>query len=138
MTSFVADNSVIVAWALDEGSDYADRVLERVRVHRPIVPSVWPLEFANVLAVAERKDRLSGPDPARARDLVLSLGITVVPEPPGRVSSEVLALAREEGISSYDASYLDLAIREGLPLATLDARLRAASLRKGVLRFAGE
>lgn len=135
MARFVVDNSVVVAWGLVEGNDYADAILDRIADLEPIVPAVWPLEFANVLAVAERRGRLRPGEVTRLRDLVLSLGITVVPESPTRVMTDVLALARAEGLSSYDASYLDLAIREGIALATLDDSLRAATGRRGVLAF---
>lgn len=62
----------------------------------------------------------------------MRLPIQVVQETPGRVLGEILALARDTGLSSYDASYLDLAMREGLPLATLDKAMKKAAKRSHV------
>lgn len=129
---FVLDNSVLVAWAFDEQSSYADAVGKSLAEKRAIVPALWPLEFGNTLLVAERRRRLTEAEAARIRDHVLSLGIEVVPDQPPRVLTEVLALARYHGLTVYDASYLDLAVREGVPLATLDERLAEAARRAGV------
>ncbi|MCB9538576.1 MAG: type II toxin-antitoxin system VapC family toxin [Myxococcales bacterium] len=132
---FVLDNSVLVAWLLDESAQYADAVGARLAADQAAAPSIWPLEFANVLAVAERRGRLDAAEVVRVRDLVRALPIRVVPDPPTRVLTDVLALAREHQLSVYDASYLDLALRESLPLATLDAALAAAARRMSVPRF---
>ncbi len=129
---FVLDNSVLVAWAFDEKSNYADAVGGDLAEKQAIVPAVWPLEFGNTLLVAERRRRLTEAEAARIRDNVLCLGIQVVPDHPPHVLTEVLALARQHGLTVYDASYLDLAMREGLPLATLDERLAEAARRCGV------
>ncbi|GMU41978.1 MAG: hypothetical protein AMXMBFR23_28440 [Chloroflexota bacterium] len=129
---FVLDSSVLVAWALDEQSDQADAVCGSLASTRALVPSVWPLEFANALLVGERRGRLSEAEVTRIRDHVLCLPIEVVADHAPRITTEVLALARQHGLSVYDASYLDLAMREGLPLATLDQRLVEAARRCGV------
>ncbi len=127
---FVLDNSIVMSWCFqDEASTYADAVLDALEGSHAIVPSVWPLEVANVLLVAERKRRLSRADTARFILLVRSLPLGVEDETPDRIMGEILALARESGLSSYDASYLDLAIRKGLPIATLDKGLRKAARR---------
>ena len=128
--NFVIDNSVVMAWCFeDETSRYADTVLDKLEVSTAIVPSIWPLEVGNVLLVAERKKRLSEADSARFIALLTELPITIEQEPPGRMLKEILALAREYQLSSYDASYLDLAMRKGLPIATLDNGLVAAAER---------
>ena len=128
--NFVIDNSVVMAWCFeDETSRYADTVLDKLEVSTAIVPSIWPLEVGNVLLVAERKKRLSEADSARFIALLTELPITIEQEPPGRMLKEILALAREHQLSSYDASYLDLAMRKGLPIATLDNGLVAAAER---------
>ena len=97
-----------------------------------VVPSIWPLEVGNVLLVAERKKRLSQADSIRFIALLTELPITIEQEPPERMLKEILALAREHQLSSYDASYLDLAMRKGLPIATLDNGLIAAAKRSQV------
>ncbi len=119
-----------MAWCFeDETSRYADTILDKLEVSTAIVPSIWPLEVGNVLLVAERKKRLSESDSARFIALLTELPITIEQEPPGRMLKEILALAREHQLSSYDASYLDLAMRKGLPIATLDNGLVAAAKR---------
>jgi predicted nucleic acid-binding protein len=130
---FVLDNSIVMSWCFqDEASRYADAALDALETSEAIVPSVWPLEVANVLLVAERKRRLSRADTTRFVSLVRSLPILVEDETPDRILGEILALAREYGLSSYDASYLDLAVRTSLPMATLDQHLRKAARRCGV------
>lgn len=130
---FVLDNSIVMSWCFqDEASDYADAALDSLEASEAIVPSVWPLEVANVLLVAERKRRLSRADTARFVSLVRSLPILVEDETPDRILGEIPALARDYGLSSYEASYLDLSIRASLPLATLDRDLRRAARRCGV------
>lgn len=129
---FVLDHSVAVAWVLGEEPTGADAVMGFLEEGEARVPAVWPMEFANALLVAERRGRLSMADAARIAELILALPISVLVETPLRIVSTVLALAREQGLSVYDATYLDLAMREGLPLATLDRRLADAARRCGV------
>ena len=125
---FVVDNSVVMTWCFkDETNQYADAVLDSLETAKAFVPSVWPLEVGNVLLVAEHKDRLSEADSTRFIALLTELPIIVEQEQPERVIMEILALAREHKLSSYDASYLDLAMRKGLPIATLDNNLIAAA-----------
>jgi len=128
----VVDNSVVVAWGLDEGSDYADGIMDKLVDCEALVPGIWPLEFANVLLVAGRRKRITEADATRLRELVMALPITVVPDRVSHIMTETLQLARHHGLSVYDASYLDLALREGASLATLDGRLQAASRRCSV------
>jgi len=130
---FVVDNSVVMSWCFeDESQNYSDKILDALGEHGALVPGIWPLEVANVLLVAQRKKRLGKADAARFITLVRSLPIQVVQETPGRVLGEILALAHDTGLSSYDASYLDLAMREGLPLATLDKAMKKAAKRSHV------
>ena len=132
----VLDNSVVMAWCFrDVGDGYADAVLGSLAESEALVPGIWPLEVANVLVAAERRRRLTETDSARFLALLADLPIRVIQEPPQRVTGEILALARETGLSSYDASYLDLAMREEAPLATLDDGLRKAAGRVGVQLF---
>lgn len=130
---FVIDNSVVMAWCFeDEASLYADAVLDSLELSTAIVPSIWPLEVGNVLLVAERNRRLSEADSMRFIALLSELPISVEQEPPERMLKEIFALAREYRLSSYDASYLDLAMRKGLSLATLDDGLTAAAEKSRV------
>jgi predicted nucleic acid-binding protein len=128
--AFVLDNSVVMRWCFDDGDvDYADAVLDRLGSAEAIVPGLWALEVANGLAVAERRKLLTPARSARFLELVGGLRIRVVHESAPRVLGEVLALARSHQLSAYDAAYLDLAMREGVPLATLDGPVREAAKR---------
>jgi predicted nucleic acid-binding protein len=125
---FVIDNSVVLMWCFKvETNQYADAILDSLEVSTAVVPSFCPLELANALLVAERRKRLSKADSARFITLLAELPIMIEQEPPERMLKDILTLAREHQLSSYDASYLDLAMRKGLPIATLDNGLIAAA-----------
>jgi predicted nucleic acid-binding protein len=130
---FVIDASVVMAWCFeDEANPYADEVLESFTRATALAPIIWPLEVSNVLVVAERRGRITAADAVRFLNLLRQLPIIVVEEAATRIFGEILALARQQGLSVYDAAYLDLAMRSGLPLATQDAVLREAAARCGV------
>ncbi len=125
-----------MSWCFEDEADaYADRVLAATERARILVPSIWPLEVANVLAVAERRKRLTPADSARFLGLLGALRIAIDESPFERATTEVLSLAREYALSSYDAAYLELAMRSGAPLATRDRKLMAACRRSGVARL---
>jgi len=133
---FVIDNSVVMAWCFaDEESDYADFVLDSLEVNEAIVPAIWPLEVGNVLVVGERRQRLSEADSTRFLSLLYNLPISVDQETPDRMMKEIVALARRHQLSTYDASYLDLAMRRDLPLATRDTALRKAAEQSQVMIY---
>jgi predicted nucleic acid-binding protein len=133
MQDFVIDNSVVMSWCFkDETSKYTDAMLDYLEQATAYVPAIWPLEVSNVLLIAERRKRLSQSDSSRFISLLLELPIIVEPESPERMLSTILALAREYKLSSYDASYLDLAMRKGLPIATTDKNIIAAAKRSRV------
>jgi len=124
---FVVDNSVVMSWYFkDETNKYADTVLDKLTEATAVVPSIWLLEVVNVLIVAERQRRLSESDSTRFLTLLSQLPIVVEYERP-EMMKELLALARAYNLSSYDASYLYLAMRKGLPIATLDNKLIEAA-----------
>ena len=131
--SFVIDNSVVMSWCFkDEISQYADGVLDLLQESTAFVPSIWPLEVVNVLIVAERKRRLRQADSIRFMTLLSQLPIIVEYERTGTIMNDLLVLARANNLSSYDASYLDLSMRRGLPLATMDTRLIKAAKKSNV------
>lgn len=134
MTRFALDCSLTMAWCFeDEATPYSESVLEALAEGKAVVPPIWSLEVANVLMVGERKKRLVPAQSLRFVELLQSLPITL--DADIRPLGELLGLAREQGLSSYDASYLDLAVRTGLPLASLDGDLLEAADRYGVARF---
>jgi predicted nucleic acid-binding protein len=131
--NFVLDASVALAWAFeDERNRAALEVLERLRSDEAVVASLWPLEVTNGLLAAERRGRITAADARRFVQLVRSLPIVVDPVARVRVFEATTALARKHGLTSYDAAYLELAARLGVPLLTLDGDLRAAAEAEGV------
>jgi predicted nucleic acid-binding protein len=130
---FVIDASVALSWCFDdEKSKHGDAVLDLLAETSALAPPIWPLEVVNVLLVAERKRRITRAASERFLTILRSLPIAVAPQPVDGVFGGTFGLARAAGLSSYDASYLLLASREGLPLATLDRSLRRAAKRVGV------
>lgn len=133
MNRFVLDNSVVMAWYFeDEANAYTTAVLESLAEGEALVPAIWPLEVANVLLVGERRGRSTEARTSRFIALLEALPIRVDAATPQRALSSILTLAREQRLSAYDAAYLDLAMREGLPLATQDQALRRAAEACGV------
>jgi predicted nucleic acid-binding protein len=131
--SFVLDCTVTMAWAFEDLSDaWSDALLERLGTSGAVVPTVWCVEVADALLEAEGLDRLRPADSARFLRLLHSLPIVVDRETPARAHAEGLACARKHDLSSASAAYLELAMREGLPLATRDAELRRAAGAAGV------
>lgn len=130
---FVVDNSVVMSWCFnDETNRYADAVLDKLSESEAIVPSVWPLEVVNVLLVAERRKRLKQVDSIRFITLLSQLPIAVEHEAPAQMMKDLLASGRAGNLSSYDASYLDLAMRKDCPIATLDKKLMEAAQKVDV------
>jgi predicted nucleic acid-binding protein len=128
---FVLDASIAACWAFaDEDHPVAALALERIRGDEARVPGLWWFEVRNVLIVNERRGRLAEADTAAFLRWIARLGVTVDRSPE---EAAVLALARRHRLSVYDASYLELAQREALPLATLDAELARAARVEGVL-----
>src|ERR1700674_3772271 len=122
---FVLDASIAACWAFDdEDHPVAVLALERVRTDEARVPSLWWFEVRNTLVVSKRRGRLTASDTATFLHGVARLRITVDRSPE---EADVLALVRHCGLTVYDAAYLELARREGAPLATLDVGLATAA-----------
>ena len=122
---FVLDASIPACWLFqDEQDPRADAALARIKSDEAVVPALWWFEIRNILIVNERRRRITESDTSVfLRDLA-GLRVRVDREPEEPV---VLRLARTHRLSVYDASYLELALRQSLPLATLDAQLTAAA-----------
>jgi predicted nucleic acid-binding protein len=132
----VVDASVALAWGFsDESSEYADAVLVALEGQTVLVPAIWSVEIANALAVGERRKRIHPPEVRRFIELLKGLSIAEESQLFGDVLSNILPLAREYNLSGYDAAYLDIAIRHGALLATLDIALKKASLNAGITIF---
>ncbi|MDO8586928.1 MAG: type II toxin-antitoxin system VapC family toxin [Armatimonadota bacterium] len=133
MDSFVLDCSVALAWCFaDESNAHAEAILDNLPEAQGLAPAIWPLEMANALLAAERRNRIAQAEAMQFLSLVRSLPIGVDTDVSEGAVDRAMFLARSENLSSYDASYLELAIRAGVPIATLDSGLAAAAKRLGV------
>jgi len=129
----VVDSSVAIAWCFpDEQDDYSQAVLDALASQQAFVPDLWRLEVANTLLVGERRKRSTRADTVAWLGFLSSLPITVDEETRTHAFGDTLSLARDHHLSAYDAAYLELSMRRGLPLATLDDKLKAAARAVGV------
>jgi len=131
--SLVLDCSVTIAWCFDdEASDFADGVLDRVVQDGCIVPPLWYLEVANVLLVAERRNRINQIQSNEFIELLNALPIQTDMLMGQRVFGHSVPLGRRFGLSAYDSAYLELTQRTGFELATADSRLAHAATELGI------
>jgi predicted nucleic acid-binding protein len=132
--TFVLDCSLTVAWFFeDEMNRYAQAVEDSLAAAAAaVVPGLWPLEVANALLVGERRSRATEANVTTFLRLLAALPIALDDDTASRAWQQSLHLARSHRLSVYDAAYLELALRQGLPLATLDDRLAAAATAAGV------
>ena len=130
MKAPVLDSSVTMAWVLrDEQSAQANATLEQVASIGGVAPALWWVEVRNVLVIAERRERLTPEDTEVALQALDTLGVHLDHAPD---NASLFRLARTHGLSAYDALYLELAVRQQRPLATLDHKLRAAAQAEGI------
>ena len=138
MSRFVLDCSVTMAWCFEDETDPRSLpVLAALAVQEAIVPGHWSLEVANVLAVAERKKRIAATRIAMFIDILDRLPIVVDDQTAKKAFGDVLAIARAHQVTAYDAAYLELALRTGCPLASLDARLNETAAGLGIALLNG-
>ena len=137
---FVLDNSVTMRWFFGDGKPqdlaYAGKVLDLMQEAQALVPATWGLEVANVIAKAEEKALVTEARSGAFLEMLEDVDIEADSATFAHALSDTLQLARRYKLSSYDASYLELALRLGLPLATLDDGLQKAAKKAGVKRFA--
>jgi predicted nucleic acid-binding protein len=137
--AFVLDCSVAVAWFFEDEIDaYATGVEDALAVATAVVPSLWPLEVGNALLMGERRKRTTEAKVSQFLGLLQALPISLDDETSTRAWSDVLQLARGHKLSTYDAAYLELAIRRALPLATIDEKLKKAATALGVPLYSGD
>lgn len=136
---FVLDASVALLWLVPHtnraGVDYADSVLIALKESQAVVPSLFALETANVIAKVEFKDIVTEAESQRFISLLGEINIATDLETATHALGDTLNLARRYKLSAYDAAYLELALRAGLPLATLDVSLATAARTAGVPAF---
>ena len=137
---FVLDNSVTMRWFFGDGKPqelvYAGKVLDAMQEATAIVPMTWGLEVANVIAKAEEKALVTEARSGAFLEMLEDVDIEVDSATFALALSDTLQLARRYKLSAYDASYLELALRLGLQLATLDEDLQKAAKKAGVKKFA--
>ncbi|HQR48972.1 MAG TPA: type II toxin-antitoxin system VapC family toxin [Steroidobacteraceae bacterium] len=141
MSAFVLDASVTMSWLLGDARPaddaYAAAVLDSLRQPdcTALVPMTWALEIGNVVVRAEARGLV---DEAQSEAFLEMLaGVAIQPDDAtfARALTDTLHVARRYALSSYDASYLELALRAGAPIATLDADLSKSARKAGVKRF---
>ena len=136
MTGFVLDNSVSMRWLLESNKksdqQYAEAVLKSLVGVDALVPNLWHLEATNVLLEAEKRRQVEAGEIERFISQLENLPLHVDPLTSRQSFNRIMALGRIYKLSSYDATYLELAHREGLPLATLDKALRKAALKADI------
>ena len=125
------------AWVLpNQASSEAEALLERIEAGaEAIVPSLWFLEVANGLLVAQRRKRITAPERVLALKRLSTLALTADEDNARDVFGRTSTLAEQFGLSVYDAAYLELALRRNLPLGTRDRALRSAAQRSGIPRL---
>jgi predicted nucleic acid-binding protein len=131
--TFVLDCSITMAWAFDdEITTASSAVLDRLESEVAVVPAHWFLEVTNVLAMAEKRKRITATTSTEFLALLNTLDIQTDPETADRAFAHLLPLCRSHSLTSYDAAYLDLAMRRHLPLASLDDDLRRSAKKLGI------
>ena len=132
MSRFVVDASVTLRWCFEhQATDFTRRLLDRLVDDEAIAPITWPFEMANALARAERRNKITSHDVDMLRAKIRRLPIHVDATGHLRAFDEVLALASQCALTVYDAVYLELALRQAIPLATLDENLQRAARESG-------
>ncbi|KAF0127254.1 MAG: twitching motility protein PilT [Elusimicrobia bacterium] len=136
MKRLILDASVTLSWCFEgQQTRFSESVLAAVgQGAAPIVPPIWMYEVINVLAAARRKKLMDQATAATFWNKVSKL-VAVVENPEKSAAHEILDLAEKYRLTAYDAAYLELALREGLPLATLDKDLKRAARAAGVRLF---
>lgn len=139
MTDFVLDNSVTMRWCFDSGvHEYADKILAHLETEQgtAFVPVLWRYEVSAVLSRAQNRGLLPGHKAQEFLEDLASLAIVVDTEGMSRILTDVHRIATFHRLTSYDAAYLELALRRNLPLATLDDELLAACKTADLQAFA--
>lgn len=130
---WVLDASVTVGWCFeDERTPHLEGLLDRLRDSPAVVPQMWSLEVANVLILAVRRRKITVAERSEFLKMLNSHPIHTDLETSDIAFGSILTLADKYQLTSYDAAYLELAMRLGIPLATLDTHLRAAAKKVGV------
>lgn len=133
MTGFVLDASVALSWCFaDEATSHTIALLKRLGREMAFVPSLWTLEVGNILVMVERRKRISYAQITEFLTLLKGLNVQIDHETAKYSFHEILAIAHCEKMTTYYASYLELAMRLGKPLASKDEQLKKVARRLGI------
>jgi predicted nucleic acid-binding protein len=131
--AFIIDCSITMAWCFaDEATPKTTKILDRLGEETALVPPLWFLETTNVLAMAEKRKRITAAESDTFLALLQTFDFEIDEVGTDRMLTHILPLCRTHKLTSYDAVYLDLAVRRGLPLASLDEDLRREAKTLGV------
>lgn len=137
--SFVLDTSITMRWYFGDGSpqelSYATRVLDAIKTNQAVVPTIWGLEVANVLVRSEAKGLAMEARSEAFVGMLQRMNISVDSATFAQSLAGTLQIARRYKLSAYDSAYLEIALRDGLSLASLDEALLKAAKRAGVKKF---
>jgi predicted nucleic acid-binding protein len=130
----VIDASIALSWCFsDERTPETDNLLNEIAINTAVVPALWIIEVSNALVMAERRKRITSSEIRLATSLLEKLPIEINEEATQKGFHEILSLARDEKLTAYDATYLELALRLGFPLATKDQLLARVAKKLGVV-----
>lgn len=130
---FVVDASVALSWCFeDEKTPYTEWVLDQLNGSYALVPPLWVFEVVNALAMAERRGRIARSESEAFLARIRGLDLRVDPTGGNALAALVLPVARTHRLTGYDAAYLELAKRRGVPLATFDREMMRAAPVEGV------
>lgn len=133
MPAFVLDSSVALAWALPrQQTTRTKTLLDEATEHGALTTALWPIEVANVLLIYERRKQMTAAERTSAVGFYSGLPIQTDDQTAVRAWSTAFELALAHKLTIYDAGYLELSLRSGLPLATLDQALSKAASSLGV------
>ena len=133
MNEFVLDCSITLAWCFeDETSDYSEQILSSLSRAKAWVPALWTVEIANALIVAERKKRISHVKAIAFKQQLDLVPIKIDDYLLTKPIELILDIAKETGLTAYDATYLELALRKNLPISTLDKELKSAAQKVNI------
>ncbi|MEA2339624.1 MAG: hypothetical protein QOE82_3631 [Thermoanaerobaculia bacterium] len=132
--SFVADASVAIAWVHPaQATGETDAMLDRLAAGDVlVVPALWPLEVANALIILRRRRKLTPDEVRTALEIIRKLPVVIDHEAAALAFTRLVDLASEHELTVYDATYIELATRRQLPLASNDAQMKLAAIRSGV------
>jgi len=130
--ALVLDSSICLSWFFpDERTNFTDTALDVAANEECWVPALWRLEFSNALLVAERRRRLTRAERLQMLDEASRLSLRV--DAQVHDLRQISSLASQHGLSAYDTTYLELAMRLGAPMITLDKELAAAGMSAGLM-----